>query len=109
MTATGLKMISGPTLTVLNVNSVELPMRHYVFESSSGPLQVYQCHWEAGMGTDAYTTEESSRFNLIRGIWAGRGNQGQKVLEIVIIGYDDPEMAKQALVRQLVKLIKVEK
>jgi hypothetical protein len=83
-------------------------MRHYVFESSGGLLQVYQCHWEAGMGMDSYTAEESSRFNLIRGVWAGRGNHGQKVLEIIISGIDDPEQARQALVRQLDTLIKVE-
>ena len=108
MTATGYQQISGPELMVLNVNGVQLPMRHYVFDSSSGPLQVYQCHWEAGMGQDTYTADESSRFNLIRGVWAGRGNQGQKVLEIVITGYDNPELARQALVPQLDKLIKVE-
>jgi exosortase/archaeosortase family protein len=109
MTAIGLKMISGPTLTVLDVNGVELPMRHYVFGSSSGLLQVYQCHWEAGMGKDTYTANESSRLNLIRGVWAGRGNQGQKVLEVVIAGYDDPDLAQQALVRELGKLVKAEK
>lgn len=108
ITASGFKMISGPDLMVLDVNNVDLPMRHYVFDSSSGPLQVYQCHWQAGMGKDTYTADESSRYNLIRGIWAGRGNKGQKVLEIVITGYDDPEQARQALMRQLVKLIKVE-
>jgi exosortase len=108
MTAVGLKMVAGPTLMVLDVNGVQLPMRHYVFESSSGPLQVYQCHWEAGMGQNTYTADESARWNLIRGIWAGRGNQGQKVLEVVITGIDDSELARQALVRQLDKLIKVE-
>jgi exosortase len=107
MTATGLKMTSGPELMVLDINSVELPMRHYVFTSSSGILQVYQCHWEAGMGKDTYTADESSRFNLIRGVWAGRGKHGQKVLEIIITGYGDPEIAKKALIRQLAALIKV--
>ena len=109
LTATGLKMASGPELMVLDVNGVELPMRHYVFESSNGPLQVYQCQWQAGMGKDSYTADESSRFNLIRGIWAGRGNKGQKVLEIVITGIDDPVPAKAALERELARLIKVEK
>ncbi len=109
LTATGLKMVSGPELMVLDVNGVELPMRHYVFDSSNGPLQVYQCQWQAGMGKDSYTADESSRFNLIRGIWAGRGNKGQKVLEIVVTGYDDPAPARAALVRELAQLIKVEK
>ena len=109
LTATGLKMVSGPELMVLDVNGVELPMRHYVFDSSNGPLQVYQCQWQAGMGKDSYTADESSRFNLIRGIWAGRGNKGQKVLEIVTTGYDDPVPAKTALVRELANLIQVQK
>jgi exosortase/archaeosortase family protein len=107
ITASGYQMTSGPELIVLNVNNVQLPMRHYVFQSDSGPLQVYQCHWEAGMGQNTYTANESARFNLIRGVWAGRGNQGQKVLEIIITGYDNPELAEQALVRQLGDLIKV--
>jgi exosortase len=109
ITASGYKMTAGPELDVIAVNGVELPMRHYVFESSSGPLQVYQCHWEAGMGKDTYTADESARYNLIRGIWAGRGNKGQKVLEVIITGYDDPALAKKALVQQLNKLIQVEK
>lgn len=108
MTATGFKMDAGPELSVIKVNNLQLPVRHYVFDSSSGPLQVYQCHWEAGMGTDTFTADESSRFNLIRGVWAGRGNQGQKSLEIIISGYNDPKLAQEALVRQLSNLIVVE-
>jgi exosortase len=109
LTATGCKMISGPDLMVLNVNSVELPMRHYVFDSASGLLQVYQCHWEAGMGKGTYTADESARFNLILGVWAGRGNQGQKVLEVIVSGSENAESARQALIHQLDNLIQVEK
>jgi exosortase len=108
ITATGLKMAGEPELLMLTVNNVDLPMRHYVFESSDGPLQVYQCHWEAGLSRDSYTAQESARFNLIRGVWAGRGNQGQKVLEVILTGYENAEAAKQALVRQLDQMIKVE-
>jgi exosortase len=107
MTATGYKLVSGPELTVLNVNNVELPMRHYVFDSPAGPLQVYQCHWEAGMGRGTFTADESGRFNLIRGVWAGRGNQGQKSLEIIISGYKNADAAGQGLVRELGDMIVV--
>ncbi len=108
LTAIGLKMVAGPKLYVMNVHGIDLPMRAYTFDTAAGPLQVFQCHWEAGLGRESFTANESSRLNLIRGIWAGRGNQGQKVLEIVITGYTDPDLARQALMRELDNLIKVE-
>ena len=74
-----------------------------------GVIQVFQCRWEAGADPDAYVEHESARFNLIRAIWAGRGDKGQKVLEFIISGMDDPEQAKQALERELDKLIVVKR
>jgi len=108
ITATGLKQIGETELTLMTVGKVVLPMRHYVFETSGGPLQVYQCHWEAGLPADAYTADESARFNLIRGVWAGRGNHGQKVLEVILSGYESADQAKAALEQRLNQLIKVE-
>ncbi len=108
MPAVGYKLRSGPELLLLKVHDVLLPMRCYIFESPNGPLDVYQCRWEAGAGKEAYVAQESTRFNLVRAIWAGRGNHGQKVLEIVVSGFADPEEAKQALSEQLEKLIKVD-
>lgn len=105
--AVGLTMTSGPTLTVLNVNNLKLPFRSYVFTGQGETFQVFQCHWEPGIKDDTYANE-SSRFNLIRGIWAGRGNKGQKVIEIVITGYKDSDAAREALVRELQKMVKVE-
>ena len=108
LAATGLKLLSGPKLTMMNINGVELPIRSYEFETENGIIQVFHCRWEAGVGSEAYVAHEGTRYNLIRAIWAGRGNQGQKVLEVIITGMDDPEQAKQALARELEKLIKVE-
>jgi exosortase len=105
--STGQKMLSGPELTVMNINGVKLPVRNYVFETAGGPLQVFHCRWEAGAESSAYVEQDSARFNLIRGIWAGRGNQGQKVLEIIIAGMNDPVQARAAMVRQLEKMITV--
>lgn len=108
LTATGLKMISGPVVTVMDIHGIRLPMRYYVFDSAEGQLQVYQCHWDPGAGQQTYA-HESSRFNLIRGIWAGRGNKGQKVLEVIISGSNDPESVRNALIQQLDKIVAIEK
>jgi exosortase len=107
--AIGLKMVSGPTLMMMNVDGIDLPMRYYLFSGPDGPMQVFQCHWEPGMSKDDAYANESSRLNLIRSVWTTRGNKGQKVIEIVITGCNDPEAAREALVQQLQKLIKVDK
>jgi hypothetical protein len=110
ITATGLNMLSGPELTIMHINGVALPIRSYEFGTGNGDtMYVFHCRWEAGVNEDAYVAHESDRFNLIRGIWAGRGKYGQKVLEFIISGVGDSDQAKAALVRQLEKLIRIEK
>lgn len=107
LTAEGMALTSGPTLMMLNIHNLALPVRCYVFTSPNGPLQVFQCHWEPGIEKNSYANE-SSRFNLIRSIWAGRGDKGQKVIEIVISGCHDSDSAKEALARELQKLIQIQ-
>jgi len=110
LTATGLNMVSGPELTMMHINGVALPVRSYIFGTGNAdPMYVFHCRWEAGVNEGAYVAHESARFNLIRAIWAGRGNKGQKVLEFIISGYEDTGQAKAALVRQLQKMIRVKK
>jgi len=106
--ATGMTMLSGPVLTLLHVHDLVLPMRSYVFDGPDGTVQVFQCHWQPGENDQAYAYE-SSRWNLVRSIWAGRGDKGQKVLEFVLSGYDNTESAKEALTKELKQLIKVER
>jgi exosortase len=106
LSAMGLKMTSGPSVMNVTVDNIVLPMRYYVFDSDEGPMQVFQGHWEPGI--DKEYTDESSRFSLVRGVWTTRGNKGQKVIEIVITGCNDPALAKQKLVQELQKMIKVE-
>jgi hypothetical protein len=94
---------------MMKIHGVELPVNVYLFNSQEGPLQVFHCRWEAGVGSDDYVAQESTRFNLVRAVWAGRGNQGQKVLEFAIFGIKDPDQAQRALARQLEKLIEMKK
>jgi exosortase len=106
--AAGMKMIAGPALTVLKVGALELPVRSYVFSGPDGTYQVFQCHWEPGAEGASYA-HESSRFNLVRGVWAGRGNKGQKVIELIVGGYSDSKTAQEALGVELQKLIRIQK
>jgi len=107
--ATGLKMISGPELAMLSVHGINLPIRSYTFESEGRILYVFHCRWEAGADTSAYVAQESARYNLIRAIWTGRGNKGQRVLEFVVDNADDIQQAKRLLAQQLEKMIAIEK
>lgn len=107
--ATGDRMLSGPELTMMHINGLDLPIRSYVFGTDNGPIQVFHCRWEAGASSSAYVEHESARVNLLRGIWNGRGNKGQKVLEVIISGANDPKETREAVVRELEKMITVEK
>jgi exosortase len=109
LAATGQKQIEGPELMVTEVNGITLPIRRYIFRTEAGRLTyVYHCRWEAGATPESYALNESARFNLVRGIWAGRGKHGQKVLEVFVAGYDDKEVAKQAFLKELAGLVKTE-
>ena len=107
--ATGLEMVSGPELHMMTVNGVHLPVRGYIFSGPNGPLHVYHCRWEAGVDSSSYVEHESSRFNLIRAVWAGRGNKGQKVLEVVVTGTVDPDKIHALLEEHLKNLVLTEK
>jgi hypothetical protein len=108
MAAAGLKLISGPDLFIAKVHNISLPIRQYIYESQGTRMNVFHCRWEAGADQSAAVQYESARMNLIRGIWAGRGKNGQKVIEIIATGYDTPEQTRAALIRQLETLVKVE-
>lgn len=107
LTATGLSQRSGPDLEMLQVHGLELPVRSYVFASGRQLLHVFHCRWESGAPVEAYVQHESARYNLIRAVWAGRGNKGQKVFEFVIFDAADAVQARQALRAQLEQVIKL--
>jgi hypothetical protein len=80
-----------------------------VFEQNGYPDYVLYCRWEDRSSQDISVGEESSRAARVRSVWTGRGNGGQRVLEVAIRGVLDQQEAEAALVRELEKLIKVAK
>ncbi len=107
LTAMGLKMEEGPQLSFLDVHGIELPIRRYVFANDTSRVQVFHCRWESGASRDAYVQNESARYNLVRAVWEGRGDRGQKVFEIIVSGETDPETAWRDVTNQLEQSISV--
>jgi exosortase len=108
MPATGREMMAGPELLVSSINGLELPIRRYRFGPDGNSLHVFHCRWEAGASAESFVEQESTRLNLLRAIWAGRGNQGQKVIEIIISGTEDSDEATALLRLKLAEMIQVE-
>lgn len=106
MGAAGQNLKAGPDLFVAKINDITLPIRQYLYENQGNQMHVFHCRWEAGADQNASVQYESSRLNLIRGVWAGRGNQGQKVIELIVTGYATPEQARAALIKQLDNIVK---
>jgi len=106
--AMGLQLESGPTLNFVNVHGVDLPVRSYVFANENSRVQVFHCRWEAGAGREAYVQNDSARYNLVRAVWTGRGDRGQKVFEIIISGLIDPQLAWQEMTNQLDRMVVVQ-
>jgi exosortase/archaeosortase family protein len=105
--AMGLRLKEGPNLNFVNVHGVDLAVRSYVFADENNQVQVFHCRWEAGAGREAYVLNESARYNLVRAVWSGRGDRGQKVFEIIISGLNDPHRAWQEVTNQLDRMVVV--
>ncbi len=101
-------VLSSPKLKLIRINNLVLPMRCYEFRVKGTFVGVFQCRWEAGVRPEAYVQQETTRFNLIRGIWNGRGNKGQKVLEVAVTGYSNLDQAEVALENALHKMVQVD-
>ena len=104
----GLSLRSASELMFVDVQGLRLPVRRYVFADGAEVVHVLYCRWEEGIRPESYVNEKPTFLNIIRGVWAGRGNLNQKVLEVVVWGIPDDKEAEAATLRQLEKLVKVE-
>ena len=99
----GYEMLTEPEPVTLKVKDLSLPFKRYVFKAGGSLMHVFFCNWEAKESN----TAGKSGHDLLRGITSGKGHFGQQVLEVAVIGFDDPLKAQEAVVHQLEKLIVV--
>jgi len=105
----GLSLGSASELMLWDVHGLRLPFRKYVFTDGQQTVHVFHCRWEEGVRPEAYIVEGPTLYSRIRGVWAGRGNLNQKVLELAVWGIDDAQEAEASALRQLDRLVQVAK
>jgi len=98
-----------PDLTYLSVRGLNLPFRKYILTDGGQIVYVFYCLWEDRGRDQSFQTTKLTYGNRLGPVLQGRRNVGQRSLEIVVQGISDAKDAEAAVLRQLEKLIKVEK
>jgi exosortase/archaeosortase family protein len=111
MTGAGKKLRSGPEIKSYDLGGLMLPFRVYAFDDKGATMFVFHGVWKERGGTSSELRLDGKP-NLrsrMQAVWHGKRNLGQRVLEVGVWGFDDLASANAAFMRQLDKLVKVEK
>jgi len=104
--ASGLRLTTGAQQKLFQINGVPLPIRAYVFDDRGETLHVYYCYWDGSNPTvTAIDSEDWTTSGRLQNVRAGKRDIGTQMLEIVAWGYDQDEVAEQAVRDQLEKII----
>ncbi len=109
LTAAGKRLVSASDLKWFAVGDLRLPFRAYQVEEQGRPVHIFYCIWEDRAEDQAFETEHLTYGNRLAPVLAGRRNCGQRSLELAVWGIDDSKEAEAAVVRQLERLVVVER
>ena len=103
--AAGLALVQGPEPITLSAGWLQLPFQRYVFTAQQNPLDVFYCRWPDRGRPGQSLVGQSSWADRLRNVWEGRGNTGQRVLEMVLWNNPGASSAPAVVETWLGKLI----
>jgi hypothetical protein len=103
--AAGLVLKEGPEHLSLAAGKVTIPFQRYVFGLLGTRMDVFYCRWPDSGKMGETLVGQSAWKDRLRNVWEGNGNAGQRVLEIVLVGYPDAASANAVLQNSLPTLI----
>jgi len=109
MSGAGFNLRASSPTRFFSLHGIQLPFCSYVFGRDGDSTHLYYCRWEDRPSKEMNVGEKRIRVALFRSVWMGRGNGGQRVLEVAIRGIADQNEADAAFTRELEKLIRIEK
>jgi exosortase len=105
--ASGMKQIGNEERKLITVKGVPLPIRSYVFDNHGIPLHVYYCYWNGTVPHVATINDENwTASGRLRAVRDGKREVGAQMLEIVAWGYDQAQLAEEAIRNQLENIIR---
>jgi exosortase len=107
--AAGHKIQVNPDLHYLSVHGLRLPFRSYLLEDPGDAGYVFYCLWEDRAQEQVFETTTLTYGNRLNPVLQGRRNVGQRSIEIVVHGIGDLPTAEAALVRELERVVKLER
>jgi hypothetical protein len=108
MPAAGYGVVSTSTAQELAVGGLRFPYRIYSFEQAGARVHVLYSRWDDRAKEQSFAAEGLSRLNRLRSVWAGRGNQGQRVITMALWSTLGEDEARLRLLGQLERLLVVE-
>ena len=103
--AAGAKPLGNPVLQIVRVRGLEMPFRVYSFTSEEGLACVFYCLWEDRAVLRVFNSQWASYSTRLAAVLAGQRNLGQRSLELVLRGAENPEAAQRALQGLLEQII----
>ncbi len=104
--ASGMTQIGGVKYDIFHVNGVPLPIRSYIFDNGGEPLHVYYCYWDGTIPKPENMNEENwTAAGRLAAVRKGKRDIGTQMLELIGLGYENDEVARQAVLAQLEKIV----
>jgi hypothetical protein len=107
--AAGMSLKAHLGIIMVPLAGMDLAMQQYVFSAEGTPLHVFYGVYEDPSGSTELANRRKNSASRLAAALAGSRNYGQRFLEVAVVGYERPADAQAALVRELGKVIKVEK
>ncbi len=104
--SSGMALVGNPGNKRLFVNKMDVPFERYQFDNNGRMLYVFRCVSNDLTARESAPVNWSRTDRLTRVLQGKRQRGDQRVLEVIVSGYDTPAQAETAFRRELEKLIR---
>lgn len=104
--STGFEMVGYSPPKLYEVHGLHLPFSHYVFRRGGEATHVFYCLWDDRRQGEPYMHQSGGVWeNRLKAVWQGRGNSGQRVLELALWGVPEASEAETKFISAVERLV----